>query len=202
MLGTKSIAIVLAVVLFAGMLALGQEEEKESPQPRRAMRPHARMLHKHGMHHAGAGMPNSCVMCRMMLWSSSPVRYILDNQEELGLSTVQIEKLKDMDIGYSMAQIDRKAMLEKRLIRLRHVFDSDPVDLAVLEETLHETSDAWIDMIVAWVEVEQRAVALLTEEQKKMLEQLAEEAATAMRKGRAPEKARRRASVKEVQPGG
>ena len=72
--GTKSTAIVLAIVLFAGVLALGQEEGKETPEPRRVMRPHARMLHKHGMHHSGGGTPNTCIMCRMMVWSSSTNR--------------------------------------------------------------------------------------------------------------------------------
>jgi len=197
------LAIALAIVLYPGLFVFGQEEKKETPRSGHAMPHHMRMMREHATRHAGgASAPDSCLMCRTMLWSASAVREILDEQEELGLTAVQVRKLKDMDVAYSMAQIDRRAALEKKLIQLRRVFDSDPVDLAVLEETLYETADAWIDMVVAWVEVKQEAIALLTEEQKENLERLREEAATAMREGPSTKRKRRRASVEEAQPGG
>ena len=171
---SKWIAVTLAVLLCAGSFALGQEEGKKPAAPKHMMSRHMEALSRHGM--AGAmGRRRGCSGCRfMMMRAPSPVGAILENEAELALTENQVETLSDLEFEFEMAQIDRHAALQKTVIKLHRVFEAEPIDISMLEESLQGSADIGIEMIVAWVETSQQAMDVLTDEQKEIFEGIGE----------------------------
>ena len=177
----------LAIVLFAGSVATGQDKP-ETFESKRPGRRHMEMAHDHIVRRSGAARSRAkCPACGMMMWGSSPAKELLDKRRELSLADDQVVELKDMDLQYSIDQIDRNALLEKKAIHIRRIFESEPIDLGKLEETLHDAADTGIEMIVSWVDVRQKARAVLTDEQRKILKEM-DEPATATKESPAEEK--------------
>lgn len=171
---SKWIAVTLAILLCAGSFALGQEEGEKPAGPKHMMRRHMEALSRHGM--AGAmGKRRTCPGCRfMMMRAPSPVEAVLENEAELELTETQVETLSDMEFEFEMAQIDRHAALQKNIIKLHRVFEAEPIDISMLEESLQGSADIGIEMIVAWVETNQKAMDVLTDEQKEIFEGIGE----------------------------
>ncbi|NQT18602.1 MAG: Spy/CpxP family protein refolding chaperone [Planctomycetes bacterium] len=162
---SKWIAITLIVALCIGHVAFGEEETEKPAGPKHMMQRHMETLSRHG----AMGRRSMCPGCRlMMMRAASPVEPFLENEEELKLTEQQMESLDNMELEFEMAQIDRHAMLQKRIIKLHRVFEAETIDTSMLEEALQETADVGIEMIVAWVEVREQAMDVLTDEQKEI----------------------------------
>jgi len=95
----------------------------------------------------------------------SPAQWLLNHQQALNLNDDQVQRLQQMDNDYSMQQIDRKANIEKKLVGLRRLLESEQVDPAELNARLNEVSSVAVEMITAWFTAKQQAVGVLTPEQ-------------------------------------
>ena len=119
-----------------------------------------------GMMGACPVMDGHCPLCKfMMMMRISPAQWLLNHQQALNLNDDQVQRLQQMDNDYSMQQIDRKANIEKKLVGLRQLLESEQVDPAELNARLNEVSAVAVEMITAWFTAKQQAVGVLTPEQ-------------------------------------
>jgi len=168
---TRRTALVLAVL--AGVAGAGWAGDLERDAVLAAMRCPSGMM----------STPYGHPLAQMLMRAPSPPRALLNKRDDLDLTQDQVEQLRQMDIEYSMAQIDRKAEMEKGLVQVREILDQEPVATANLRTGLENLAGTAIDMIIAWVEVDQNAEAVLTAEQRGILD--------AMMRGRAGARPRR-----------
>ena len=174
MMMRRWIALVLAVLMCGAGWVIG-EEELESEGTLAAMRCPSGMM----------STPYGHPLARVLMQRPSPPRALLNKRDELGLTEEQLTELRRMDVDFSMSQIDRKAELEKGMINVREVLDQETIETGNLRESLQKVSDTVIEMVVAWVDVDQKAEQVLTPQQRATLEAMMQRG-PGMRRGMPP----------------
>ena len=114
------------------------------------------------MHNAGI-MPH-CPRMGMMM-GTSPAALVLDMQDKLQLDDKQAEKLREMDAQFRTKQVDRRASIEKKMIQVQQALAKD-AKAEDVRPMIDEISKEYGEVVVAWIDGKEKALQVLTEEQK------------------------------------
>ena len=117
-----------------------------------------------GMMHQSPGMH--------MMMGMSPAAWILACQDRLNLNDSQVKQLTDQDTQFKMKMVDRKADLEKKMIKVRHGLRDETITKEQARPMLDEIAKGYEDMVIAWLDAKDQAKEVLTPEQRDMLKKM------------------------------
>ncbi|MFP4469317.1 MAG: hypothetical protein ACLFPE_01460 [Bacteroidales bacterium] len=165
----KNLAIILtSMFILASFTATAQMQEQMNRQNDQSM-----MMQKSGMMQGGM-----CPMCGQMMNQKMPMmKYMMmvnklpDMQQQLSLSEDQVNKMIDLQTEFRKQQIDHRAQLTKKQMKMEKMLDDMP-SAAQLKQQLQQCADTKIDMRVAAYETVKEMKALLTDEQKETLKNM------------------------------
>lgn len=165
----KRVVLVLTVVFFlAGTAANAQMHQSKS---------------KKSGQQQGMMMGNKmCPMHEKMMGSQQmpmqkyrmKIRMLPNMQEKLSLSTEQVEQLIDMQSTFKKQQIDYKADLNKKKMKL-HDLLKDDASASDLKNQMQAMASTKIDMKVAAYETANEMKSVLTDEQKEKMKNMMKE---------------------------
>lgn len=171
--------IVLFIFLFSAFLLNAQRIQKKSMQDTLH---HQRMMMGTGMRGtnmlAGMGNQMNCPFHQRMIGKSMPgnhyimlVRMLPNMKEELSLSDQQVMQLIDMQATFKKLQADIQAECAKKRIELESIQKNNP-NPEELRQALNNFHNAKTNMIVAAYEASGKMKSVLTDEQKKSLDEI------------------------------
>lgn len=157
--------ILTSLMLLAGLTAnaqMGHGKDMDKP------------MMKQGMMHKGM----MCPMHKKMMDKQMPMKkYMMmvnmlpEMNEKLDLSQEQTEKLIDMQAGFKKQQIDYKADLAKKKMKLQNMLMNE-ASADEVRNHMEECSTIKINMKVAAYETANKMKAVLTSEQQEMMKDM------------------------------
>lgn len=100
------------------------------------------------------------------------IRVVLMNQQELGLTTQQVDSLRKLGFDAGRAAIRRRAELQTAMLDLMDLRWSNPVDMGKVEAKVREIERARGDGTIARIRTAETARAQLTADQREKLKSL------------------------------
>ena len=104
-----------------------------------------------------------------------PVTFILRHRDALALTPEQVERVEQLRLDASRALIRRSADLRVAELELGALRRADSLDLAEVEQKLHDVERARTDLRLLRIRAAEDAKALLTPEQRATLRTLVEQ---------------------------
>jgi hypothetical protein len=172
----KKLAIVATAVFFlAGFSANAQMHQGKMMK---SGQQHGMMMHGKGMMHGGMMKGMMCPMHKGMMGQQMPMkRYMMavnmlpNMQEKLSLSQDQTEKLIDMQAAFKKQQVDYKADLTKKRMKLQNLMKND-ASADEIKSQMQACSETKISMKVAAYETANQMKSVLSDEQQEQLDNM------------------------------
>lgn len=172
----KLVIIATALLFMAGYTAnaqMGQRDKNKQSQKQ------GMMMQKGGMMQGGMmqGMMGNgmCPMCGQMMSQNMPmkkygmiVNRLPNMQEQLSLSDEQVENLLDLQTEFKKQQIDYKAELRKKHMKMKSLL-ADNASASQVKNQMEACSETKINMKVAAYETAGEMKAVLNSDQKEQL---------------------------------
>lgn len=106
----------------------------------------------------GAGMKHSS--------TGNLIRHLLKHEQQLGLTTDQVTKLKDMQLNLDKTRIKTEADIQVAEREVRALTDEDKSDLGAVEAKLKESHGLQVGLRMVSIKAKRDVLALLTPEQR------------------------------------
>lgn len=114
--------------------------------------------HAGGGHGYGKGMMHS--------GTGHLIRHLLKHEKDIGLTTEQVTKLKDIQLNLDKARIKAEADIQIAERELRALTDDEKSDLGVIEAKLKQSEDLQIGLRMTSIKTRRDVMGLLTPEQR------------------------------------
>ncbi|NGZ09087.1 MAG: periplasmic heavy metal sensor [Nitrospira sp. LK70] len=94
------------------------------------------------------------------------IRHLLKHEKDIGLTTDQIAKLKDIQLNLDKARIKVEADIQIAERELRALTDEEKSDLAAIETKLKQSEDLQVALRMTSIKTRREVMSLLTPEQR------------------------------------
>ncbi|MDF0666916.1 MAG: periplasmic heavy metal sensor [Nitrospira sp.] len=114
--------------------------------------------HAGGGHGYGKGMMHS--------GTGHLIRHLLKHEKDIGLTTDQVTKLKDIQLDLDKTRIKAEAEIQIAERELRALTDEEKSDLAAIETKLKQSEDLQVGLRMTSIKTRREVMSLLTPEQR------------------------------------
>ena len=114
--------------------------------------------HAGGGHGYGKGMMHS--------GTGHLIRHLLKHEKDIGLTTDQVTKLKDIQLNLDKARIKAEADIQIAERELRALTDDEKSDLGTIEAKLKQSEDLQVGLRMTSIKTRRDVMGLLTPEQR------------------------------------
>ena len=122
--------------------------------------------HGEGYSRGGHGM--GAAMMEMMMHGGTGhlIRHLLKHEKDIGLSSDQVTKLKDMQLNMDKTRIKMEADIQVAERELKALIEDEKSDLGAIEAKLKQSQDTQVGLRLASIKARREVLALLTPEQR------------------------------------
>lgn len=122
--------------------------------------------HGEGYGRGGHGM--GAAMMEMMMHGGTGhlIRHLLKHEKDIGLSSDQVTKLKDMQLNMDKTRIKMEADIQVTERELKALIEDEKSDLGAIEAKLKQSQDTQVGLRLASIKARREVLALLTPEQR------------------------------------
>ena len=122
--------------------------------------------HGEGYGRGGHGM--GAAMMEMMMHGGTGhlIRHLLKHEKDIGLSSDQVTKLKDMQLNMDKTRIKMEADIQVAERELKALIEDEKSDLGAIEAKLKQSQDTQVGLRLASIKARREVLALLTPEQR------------------------------------
>jgi len=122
--------------------------------------------HAEGYGRGGHGMGAAMVEMMMHGATGHLIRHLLKHEKDIGLSSDQVTKLKDMQLNMDKTRIKMEADIQVAERELKALIEDDKSDLGAIEAKLKQSQDTQVGLRLASIKARREVLALLTPEQR------------------------------------
>lgn len=119
---------------------------------------HGAGVHGIGGHGYGKGMMHS--------GTGHLIRHLLKHEKEIGLTTDQVTKLKDIQLNLDKVRIKAEADIQIAERELKALTENEQSDLAAIETKLRQSEDLQVGLRMTSIKMRRDVMGLLTPEQR------------------------------------
>ena len=94
------------------------------------------------------------------------IRHLLQREQEIGLTTEQVTKLKDMQLNLDKARIRSEADIQVAERELKALTDNEKSDLGAIEAKVKQSHDLQVGLRMVSIKAKRDVLAVLTPEQR------------------------------------
>lgn len=122
--------------------------------------------HGDGYGRSGHGM--GAAMMEMMMHGGTGhlIRHLLKHEKDIGLSSDQVTKLKDMQLNMDKTRIKMEADIQVTERELKALIEDEKSDLGAIEAKLKQSQDTQVGLRLVSIKARRDVLALLTPDQR------------------------------------